>query len=234
MDFKIKRILNEDEIAGLLITVTDQTLQILLEKQLRVAEEKSKRNYEMINILKIEPQLVKEFLKQVESEIQIINENVKKFEKTGNALTKIDNIYRLMHSIKGNSSLLGLDFISEKAHDFEQIITDCNQDADCFMSKRSDLFVLINHINETIHEIHGLIGIMKNFYEDYKQDRGKKGELLVNAIYGLVNKAKDDKNQTVKFNYRKFDADILPADKFLNIKDILIQLIRNTLAHNFS
>ena len=234
LDFKLKRILSNNEIVALLITVTDQTSQILMEKQLRMAEEKSKRNYEMINILKLEPQLVKEFLKQAEKEIETIQDSVKELQKTKDAVEKINSIYRLMHSIKGNSSLLGLTFISEKAHAFEQIIADTNNDIDTFISKKPDLFVLVNQINETLHEIHGLIGIMKDFYENYRQEHGNKGELLVNAIYGLVNQAKAEKNRQVKFDYRNFDAKTLPADKFLNVKDILIQLTRNTLAHNFS
>ena len=234
LDFKLKRIQNNDEIIGILITVTDQTSQILLQRQLQIAEEKSKRNYELINILKIEPQLVKEFLKQAENEIQKINKCVKEYEKDRDSIEQIDCIYRLMHSIKGNASLLGLEFISQKAHDFEQIIADTNKDVDSFISKKSDLFVIINQINETLHEIQGLISIMKDFYEDYKKEHGNKGELLVNAIYGLVNKAKAENNRQIKFNYRNFDAKSLPADVFLNVKDILIQLTRNTLAHNCS
>ena len=233
LDFKLKRIQNNDEIMGILITVRDRTAQITLQKQLYVAEEKSKRNYELINILKVEPQLVKEFIRQAENEIKNVKENLKQFEKNNQAIEKIECIYRHIHSIKGNAGLLGLEFISQKAHEFEQIISDSNKDVDSFISKRSDLFVILNQINETLQEIQGLIAIMKDFYEDYKKEHGNKGELLVNAIYGLVNKAKEDSNRQVKFNYRHFDAKNLPPDVFLNVKDILIQLTRNTLAHNF-
>ena len=232
LDFMLKRIQNNDEIMGILITVRDRTAQITLQKQLHAAEEKSKRNYELINILKIEPQLVKEFLNQAENEIKTVNENLKNFEKNEQSIEKMECIYRHIHSIKGNASLLGLEFISQKAHEFEQIISDSKKDVDSFISKRSDLFIILNQINETLHEIQGLIAIMKDFYEDYKKDHGNKGELLVNAIYGLVNKAKEENNRQVKFNYRHFDSKSLPADVFLNVKDILIQLTRNTLAHN--
>ena len=125
-----------------------------------------------------------------------------------------------------------MEFISQKAHEFEQIISDSKNDVDSFISRKSEIFVIINQINETLHEIRGLIVIMKDFYEDFKKEHGNKGELLVNAIYGLVNKAKEENKLQVKFNYRHFDAKALPADVFLNVKDILIQLTRNTLAHN--
>ncbi|MEJ2054160.1 MAG: response regulator [Calditrichaceae bacterium] len=234
LDIKLKRILDADKIAGLLVTVTDQTSQILLEKQLRMAEEKTKRNYELVNILRVEPLLVKEFLKQCEREIKNINDCLKEFRKSKDAMDQIDCVYRLIHSIKGNASLLGLDFISQKAHDFEQIISDTSHDVDSFISKKPELFVLINQIMETIHEIHGLIGIMKNFYENYNQESGNKGELLVNAIYNILNKSKEESKRPVKFNYRNFDAKKLPPDSFLDVKDILVQLTRNTLAHNLS
>ncbi|MBN1406247.1 MAG: response regulator [Calditrichaceae bacterium] len=232
LDFKLKRILDNDEIMGVLITVRDRTAQITLQRQLQAAEEKSKRNYELINILKIEPQLVKEFLKQAENEINTINEDLKHFEKDKDSIEHIECIYRHIHSIKGNAGLLGLEFISQKAHEFEQIISDSKNDVDSFISRKSEIFVIINQINETLHEIRGLIVIMKDFYEDFKKEHGNKGELLVNAIYGLVNKAKEENKLQVKFNYRHFDAKALPADVFLNVKDILIQLTRNTLAHN--
>jgi len=234
LDFKLKRIIAGENITGLLITVTDQTAQMLLKKQLKLAEEKTKRNYELVNILKVEPLLVKEFLKQSEREIKNINDCLKDFSKSKKAVEDIDCIYRLIHSIKGNAGLLGLEFISQKAHDFEQIITDSSHDADSFISKKTELFVIINQLLETIHEIHGFIGIMKNFYENYNQEKGNKSELLIDAIYGLLNKTKADGNHQVKLNYRDFDAGVLPPDSFLDVKDILVQLTRNSLAHNLN
>lgn len=233
LDFKIKRILNKDEIAGLLITVTDQTSKIILEKKLKLAEEKSKRNYEVINILKVEPLLVKEFLKQSEREILKIEEIVKNLQKTKDAVEQIDNVYRLMHSIKGNAGLLGLEFIAQKAHHFEQIINDTSHDVDSFISRKSELYVIINQIKEIIHEIYGFINIMKEFYEKYGKEGENKSELLVNAIYGIINQAKNENKSKIKFDYRDFDAKILPVDSFLDVKDILVQLTRNTLAHNY-
>ena len=106
-----------------MITVSDKTKSVELEKDYLKASEASKKQVELLNILEMDPQLLKEFLKQTEIDISEIKREFKDLD-TAN----LNHTYQLIHSIKGNAAMLDMHYISEIAHKFEDQIIDKNFD----------------------------------------------------------------------------------------------------------
>ena len=72
--FRFNRLVREKKIAGLITTVTDITKQISLSKKLEEIEKDTNKQMEwLVNMLHVEPPLLKEFLDVSEFEMQTID-----------------------------------------------------------------------------------------------------------------------------------------------------------------
>lgn len=232
LSFNFKRIYKYEKIDELIVTVTDNTEQVLLERKLKKTELESKRQMELLGILHIEPLLVKEFLKQTWKELDLIQSQIAKISNSGKLSDNIELIYHSIHSIKGNASLLNLKFIAEKAHQFEDniiILKDNSSDL------KTELIVLKNIADEIVTamtDIGNLIKTMKNFYEHFNSKTGHEGELLIKAIQDIIGRLKKEYNKNINFIHKSFDVESIPPEHLLLVKDVLIQLTRNSIVHS--
>jgi len=167
LSFRTKRIYKDNEIKELIITVADVSEAVELEKQLEQTAEQSKKQMEMLNLIETDPHLLKEFQKQTLKEIIEIENNL----KTLKSEEDINRLYSTIHSIKGNASMLNLNYISEKAHKMEDAIVALNFDVEKTKENYIDLSAMLYNIKERIDDINVLIEKTKVFYECFSTKR---------------------------------------------------------------
>jgi HPt (histidine-containing phosphotransfer) domain-containing protein len=231
LQFKFQRIMAEGAIKHLMSTVTDVTKQVLLDRKLKETEEKNAGQMEMLfGILHVEPRMLSEFISDMEEDIELINETLKPGGQTLPLKEKLGTIYRAMHTIKGNASILNLKFFAGKAHEYEEKVDELQKKPDLSGGDFLPLVLKLNEMIETLREVKSLIQRITQFQATFSGEK-KNVDLLVKAVESNVQKLAGELNKKAELNYDGFDPEIIPAAHRKLLKDILIQLTRNSLSH---
>ena len=123
LSFRFSRIISGSRINGLIATVNDITEQVMLTRKLEESEAQSQRQMEwLLSILHVEPQLLEEFITSVQNELNLIEKSIKSWTGKDDLHDILTHIFRSIHLIKGNASLLDIKFFARKAHLFEEKI----------------------------------------------------------------------------------------------------------------
>ncbi len=116
------RIWRRDRIANIMVTVSDETESVLLQKHLEDAEKKKKQETEQVlSILKIDPSLIRGFLYNAKRTLKGISERYEA-NKDRDLKALLDFTFETIHNLKGNAVVIGLDIMSEKFHEVEEAI----------------------------------------------------------------------------------------------------------------
>jgi hypothetical protein len=118
--FKFKSQHRKEKIAGIIITVSDITKQVSLSKKLEEIENNTNKQMEwLVNMIHVEPPLLKEFLEVSEFEMQSIDKELKDTRDSQNYDLIFNKILRTVHQLISNASLLNLNFLITKIKQFE-------------------------------------------------------------------------------------------------------------------
>ena len=232
LKFKFNRIIHDGQIRQLIGTVSDITKQVILGQKLAETEAENKRQMQMIfSILQIDPRVLSDFLSDVNEDLAMINETLKKSSsEKADLLKRLDTIYRSMHTIKGNSSLLNLDFIAEKAHDFEDSVSILIEKEDLNSGDFLGLVLKLNGFNELMQEVSGIIDKLAQFQKTM-QAAGQTRDLTIQALEKTIDKFSKDKGKLINFDYSNYNKDEIPQKYRKILKDIMVQLVRNSISH---
>ena len=231
LQFKFKRIMADGKIMHLMATVTDVTKQVLLDRKLKETEEKNAGQMEMLfGILHVEPRMLSEFISDMEEDIALINDTLKPGGAQQPLAEKLAIIYRAMHTIKGNASILNLKFFAGKAHEYEEKVGELQQKEDLGGQNFLPLVLKLNEMIETLREVKSLIQRITQFQATFSGDK-KHVDLLVRAVDSNVQKLAGELGKQAELVFDKFEPAHVPAEHRKLMKDILIQLTRNSMTH---
>jgi signal transduction histidine kinase len=235
LSFKFRRVdTDHTDQKELIVTVRDISEQILLEQKLRASEEESQRQMDwLLCILHIEPSLLQEFISSAQQEI----DNISALLESGRKATNINfeeiltQVYRSMHLLKGNASLLAIKFFADQAHQFESKITELQQNQKL---KNDDLIPLrdeLEKIKIMLNEVNKLIDKISQIHNYMRPKREHEHQMLIQSLHNLVLRSVHETGKKIHLNMDKFQGNIIPHQYKLLLKEILIQLIRNAVAH---
>jgi chemotaxis protein histidine kinase CheA len=227
LNFAFKRVHDEQGIDELMITVSDNTHQVILSRELDEKNELNQKHTEMLKILEVEPQLLKEFLIQTERDLMSLVSSLDNLEQ----VEQRDYIYRVIHSIKGNGSLLGLNFVAEKAHQFEEKLEYVHPKSNQFKEDYHYLKNILHALLKEVEDIKEFINNLRQFSEHFDNANENAGELIVKAVQNLIEKLTVKLDKTVNFDHSKFDGTSIRSGDVFLLKDIIIQLTRNAMVH---
>jgi len=232
LTFNFRRITNKNRITALFATVTDITEQINLAQRLEKSEAQSKRQMEwLLNIMHVEPELIREFIESVEGEITHFRQILSTVIKDDNANNWVDHLYRSVHLIKGNASLLDLSYFAHRAHDCEENLQLLRNKESITHADTGKLTRFIDEMQQSIDEMRGLIEKISQIHHHFRPKRTYETEKLIRSIGNFIRNLSQDLNKKVNFDYAGFNGKALPHNYKLLVKDVLIQLVRNALFH---
>ena len=230
LTLKFRRIIEDDEIKHLIVTVVDISNQISLAKKLEESHARTKRQIDwLVSILHVEPELLKEFIDGVHLELNQIDFLLKHETERREYKAILQDIYQSMHLIKGNASILDLQFIANKAHKCEEIIIELLNKKQIQGSDFIGIVIYLSELREHLNEINALINRISKIREHFKPNHNN--ELLIRSVNNLIENLKRQLNKDVKFDYKKFNSASIPYRYNLLIKDLLIQMARNSMVH---
>ncbi|WP_230659056.1 ATP-binding protein [Psychrobacter sp. I-STPA10] len=122
LDFDFYRVVKEEEIDRVLVRVSDVSEAVELERRLIDEQQQSSRQIEMLsNILSLNKEMLQTFLDNTFIRLEIVNNILKTpGAKTYEMQQKAQEIFRQMHSIKGEASFLRLLPFVDLAHETEE------------------------------------------------------------------------------------------------------------------
>ncbi len=232
LTFHFRRIFDDTESSlSLIVTVQDITEQVTLSQKLKESkEEENKQINWLLNLLNVEPQMLQEFIALVNEEISTVKQNLS-LKAADIDEERLNTIYRAVHSIKGNASLLGLNFFAQLAHHFEEELYEIRKKGSISESQVSSLKHHLASLINSLNIVNNLLKKISDIHKHMRMNRNYENQRYMEAFERLVAQQSKDLGKKVKIDSHEFDINVIPRqDKFL-VRDIIVQSLRNSVAH---
>ncbi|MCG8314578.1 MAG: type IV pili methyl-accepting chemotaxis transducer N-terminal domain-containing protein [Pseudomonadales bacterium] len=230
LNLKFNRAFKEGEIAHLLVTVQDVTQQIELKEALADAQKKAKAEIEvMVDLLKINPTTLNQFLRKAEVTLLEINDHLKDVSGPQDYRRVISLIFRKVHDLKSEAAMLGLEMFEELAHDFELKLA---QLRDKGAVSGNDILSVPFPLDEFLQRITSVRDLSQRLasYQNAFPTHKSSMELSQN-LFELVQRIAEDLGKQVKLSTDLTLLESLPSNIQMDIQYITLQLIRNAVVH---
>ncbi|MDR0402833.1 MAG: hypothetical protein LBH35_04500 [Treponema sp.] len=221
----IDRGINDIYILG---TLEDISAAKEMEKQL--AAEAGRREEEMrslFQIIQIEPRVFKDFIEDTEYEFDQINKTL--MNKDISAHDALTGIYQSVHAVKSNSVILGLDNFGEKLHLLENEIKELRDHEDIVFEDILHVTLELEKILKEKDKFQTTIDKLESF----KLAGSVKGDqdILVETLSRACEKAALASDKKARFVVDEIDGLVLESGPRRVIKEVLMQLVRNSVYH---
>lgn len=253
LSFQFSPVFDQKKLVHLLTTVTDITLQVKLQNELEQSKKNTVRQIEQLtSIIHIEPAILMATLNKFNKIFDEINSLLRHstYNKHHQFKVRLQEIARLAHKVKGESSSLGLQTMETQMHQFESLLFGVldkkNIEGNDFLPITIGLNALHIHVRSLLE-----IGThFKNLELVYKDAELKEEQVdtlpIVNPaiikqngeanrwevfIERLTKDSAIGTGKSVKVDLTDFDLSIIPSHLKDVIKDTLVQFIRNAVAH---
>lgn len=216
----------------LMATVSDVTHEIELRQKLERTEAQNRRHNELLlAILQSEPGTLTEFLNDLGEDLEAAQRLFEEAQESAGTQRRalLTEIFRIMHSVKGNSSLLNFQHLTTLAHSAEtnlddMIPRDAVADAD------------IKKIGDAIIELKALNAELRAWLEKIAafQTAGavsQKTDFLLRTLENALLKAAASQGKKVALDTQNFSAGKIPPEHRKAMKDLLMHLVRNSAIH---
>jgi signal transduction histidine kinase len=112
-------------VSALLVSVVDVSQEVYLERELESAEARAQSEMALLlGVLENDPAIVGEFLVEAGQKIDVLNDMLRHLDPaTTPYVQAVNEVFRTIHTIKGEAAALSLGSISEEAHRFEDILS---------------------------------------------------------------------------------------------------------------
>ena len=216
----------------LMVTVNDVSPRIRLSQQLAAAEAKTKKQMELLlSLLHVDPQMLREFMESFDRELNCIQKLLRDPGQNADLPGILEKVFRSMHMIKGNASLLELNLFAKMAHEFEDEIALLREREKLSGNDFVSLVLKLGDIKNTFDDVNHLFERLSRVHQHLRPKRSYENKLLITSFNNLINQLKKELNKKVRLVTKGFNPENIPFRYRLVVKDILIQLIRNAVAH---
>ena len=193
-------------------------------KELHAQKEARDREMkDMFDIIQINPLVFKDFIEDAEANFNYINSILKNINLSEKQVVR--KFYQNIHAIKANALILGMETFAKKLHAFEDDIREMiERDV-----SQSDILTLAIKLETLMTERDHYINIVRKI-EAFKNSN-QVDTILVHTINKAVEKAAAEEVKKVELKAGYLDMGIMESRLRHVIKDILFQLVRNSIHH---
>jgi HPt (histidine-containing phosphotransfer) domain-containing protein/PAS domain-containing protein len=121
LQFDFHRVRVDGKITHVLVSVSDVTARVDLARELQASQSQAQGQIDtLLGILHVDPAQLASFLNDSNAAMKMINAVLREPAREESAFRKkLDTLFRLVHSVKGEAAALGLSSIETRAHSFE-------------------------------------------------------------------------------------------------------------------
>ena len=210
-------------------TIYDITEKVKLQR--RLLDEEKRRQEEMRSIfelIQVDQKLFGDFLFEAEYEFLQINDILNNDNLSDHEI--LVAVYQSIHAVKSNAVVLGLDTFGEKVHNLESIIKKLREKEGDVPS--DDMRYLTEEIEKLTQEKDGFKTTVNKISAFKVGDGHKHSEyIFIESLSKAAEKAAADLNKKVRFIADDIESGAVSKKLERVIKEVLMQLIRNSVAH---
>jgi two-component system chemotaxis sensor kinase CheA len=215
----------------ILVTIYDITAKVELQE--RLEREERKRQEEMSNLfelLQVDPSTFEAFQEDMMYEFgridKILGNNSMSHQEV------LVEVYQAVHAIKSNAVTLGLNNFGVKVHEVESEIKKLrDQEGDVHFDDMLHLTIEIEKLSNEKDSFKAILGRINAFKGGGKKRKSSEKSVLLESLSKAVGKTATDLEKKVRFVATEIDQDALEKGPKRVMKEVLMQLIRNSVAH---
>ena len=230
LSFFFKRVLKDNNINRIMVIIRDITQQKLLAEEVLESREKNQAEMEVFyRIIQIDPSTLSDFLCSISQDLSNINEVLKM--RSGTTKERLNEIFRYSHSIKGDSQLLNLNFITEEAQKLEDEVSSLIERKSVAGEDFVALTLIYSNIKRIVEKLINVSNKWSTFTQEFKGIGQIEDNFLGNSLESMAERLAARYGKSVRLDLAAFNpGDLSPSYK-KSLKDILVQLIRNSIYH---
>lgn len=215
-----------------LVRVRDVTKATLLQQQLTANEKRNEENTQMIlSVLHIGPGLLEDFIEGVEIELAIIENILQNDQTPREVMVRMEELFRSVHSIKGNSALLDLKILTSVAHEFEEKVIRIREQKDPQWNDFIPLAMDVVKLQNTLGGLKDLLLRLQNFKSDTGGNTDSAVAAIPKSIKIMAERLATEHGKQVAVDTEGYDATGVPNKFAYILRDISVQMVRNSIAH---
>lgn len=225
------RVYREAKIQQVMVTVSDETESILLQQHLDEAEKKKQQETErVLSILKIDPSILRGFLHNSRKMLKSISQRYEQHDKAdfGELLSFTMDV---IHNLKGNAVVIGMDLMSNKFHEIEETISGLQNR----QLRGKDFLAVLYEIDEADRMIADISEMLYKIVSIYKkfptEGHSVSNIMVVDALERGAELISKEVGKNVEVNFKNEKNLSIPEKYVEPFKDVMIQLIRNSIIH---
>ncbi|MEM6735363.1 MAG: nitrate- and nitrite sensing domain-containing protein [Bacteroidota bacterium] len=225
------RISRKNKITNIMVTVSDETESILLQQHLEEAEKKKQLETErVLSILKIDPSVLRGFLHNSKKMLRSISERYE--QNDSDEYSDLLNFtFDVIHNLKGNAMVINMEIMGNKFHDIEEtIITLQSKEI-----RGKDFLAVLYEVDEAdrmIAEISEMLNKIVNIYKKLPAEGDEAAKVMVvNTLERGAETLSKELGKNVELVFQN-EEDVVLAKQYIEpFRDIMIQLIKNSIVH---
>jgi two-component system, chemotaxis family, sensor kinase CheA len=175
------------------------------------------------------------FLEESMDNLQSLNESLLQLEQEPENIDKLNEIFRVAHTIKGMAATMGFSVMAELTHKMEDVLTKF-RDGELKVTQRvvtvlfqclDTLEVMVNNISEGNNETVSIDEIISNLEAIAKDEEDKESEAVLMQSKNII----EDTSDKTKIELNEYDLNIVKQASYkgFNAYEIKIDLSSNTL-----
>jgi len=219
----------------ILVTVYDITLRV--ELQQRLAEEEARRQEEMqsvFELIQVSPSVFNDFMQDTEHEFNTIDK-IFKNEKLS-AHEALIKVYQSVHAVKSNAVILGLNIFGNKVHNLESKIKKMREyQGEIPFNEMLNLTMDIEKLSKEKEGFKDIIKKLESYVGSGSTAIGGSDDqnvkVLIDSLEKTAARVAEDMEKRIKFIANDVDKDAVLKGPRRIIKEILMQLVRNSVVH---
>ncbi len=195
--FTFSRVIKDDKIFRILVTVLDETENVLMQRKIQEAEKRNKKESEqLLAILKVNPKVLSEYLDTTVESLEGISTKYENSMGTG-----FDELlgytFTVIHSAKGNASLINLKLVEDKLHRVENSIADLKVKEDL---EGKNFLKIIYEVTEVVSILKNMKEMLSKIADAYNQFSSEKNvensnKLLISTLEKGIEKLSKEKGK---------------------------------------
>ena len=167
LEFDFNRVKSDGQLSHLLVTVNDVTKRVMLARELQESQEKAQAQLDLLlRILHVDPESLTSFLTDAETSLKMVNTILREpAREEAMFRNKIDNIYRQIHAVKGESAALGLKTVEQRAHAFEESLNEIKSRTNISGNDFLPLVVKLDDLFNHLAQVREMLGRLVDLHQ---------------------------------------------------------------------
>lgn len=227
LSMRFNRAPTADGTPQLLVTVQDISRVVELQTQLEDAKRTSRSDFDaLLRLLKLNPALLAEFVNRTREVLDEVNHGLQQADRS-NYRRLIEHSFRLIHRIKGDASMLGLDLFERLAHACEQELVPLREMSEPTGEQLLALLPHLDHLFERLDQVASLLTQSGR----REPEPAPAADGLERQLHALAERVAQHQHKQVQLVCDLDRYHALGKAEQQAVRDLFVQLLRNAIVH---